>query len=100
MVTLAQRQDVLEALEAGRIDAALVAIDRLDGGWLARPGTQIVRTGCVHSLRINIGFLARAEAHDLLVAPDRVIDRARTTGELSDGTRWPAAPGSLPSTRR
>ena len=85
MVTLSQREDVLEALEAGRIDAALVAIDRLDSWRLTHPRTPIVRTGYVHPLRINIGFVARAEAKDLLVAVDRVIDRAVSSGDLQ---RW------------
>ncbi len=91
MVTLSQKQDVLEELEAGRIDAALVAVDRLDAWRLAHPATPIVRTGYVHSLRINIGFVARAEAHDLLVAVDRVIDRALAGGDLQ---RWHASAGS------
>ncbi len=91
MVTLSQRQDVLEELEAGRIDAALVAIDRLDAWRLAHPATPIMRTGYVHPLRINIGFVARAEAHDLLAAVDRVIEGATSGGELQ---RWHASAGS------
>lgn len=91
MVTLSQRQDALEELEAGRIDAALVAIDRIDAWRLAHPATPITRTPYVHPLRINLGFVARAEASDLLAAADRVIDRAIADGDLQ---RWHASAGS------
>ncbi|MEP6739268.1 MAG: transporter substrate-binding domain-containing protein [Caldimonas sp.] len=91
MVTLSQKQDALEELEAGRIDAALVAVDRFDAWRLAHPATTMVRTAYVHPLRINIGFVARIESREVLAAADRVIDRALASGELQ---RWHAAAGS------
>jgi ABC-type amino acid transport substrate-binding protein len=91
MVTLSQKQDAFEELEGGRIDAALVSIDRFDAWRLAHPTTSITRTGYVHPLRINLGFVARAEASEVLAAADRVIDRALASGDLQ---RWHAAAGS------
>ena len=91
MVSLSQQQDALAELDAGRIDAALVSVDQLDAWRLAHPATSIVRTGYLHPLRINIGFVARAERADLLAAIDRVLERALASGDLA---RWHAANGS------
>lgn len=91
MVTLSQKQDAFEELEGGRIDAALVAIDRFDAWRLAHPASPIIRTAYVHPLRINLGFVARAESSEVLAAADRVIDRALASGDLQ---RWHAAAGS------
>jgi ABC-type amino acid transport substrate-binding protein len=91
MVSLSQQQNALAELEAGTIDAALVTLDQLDAWRLAHPATPIVRTGYLHPLRINIGFVARAEDTELLAAVDRVVERALANGELA---RWHAASGS------
>lgn len=99
LVSLSQTQDVLEQLEAGRIDTTLVALDRLDAWRLTHPATTLRRTAYVHPLRINIGFVARADAPELVAAADRVIDAAVTNGTLQrwateTGTTWiqPALP--------
>jgi len=60
LVTLAQNENLLEALEAGRVDAALVTFDRFDAWRLAHPQSTLRRAAYVHPLRINIGFVARA----------------------------------------
>ena len=91
MVTLSQQQDALAELDAGRIDAALVALDQLDAWRLAHPATRVVRTAYLHPLRINLGFVARTERTDLIAAVDRVVDAALANGELA---RWHAANGS------
>ena len=91
MVSLSQNQNVFEELEAGRLDATLVPIDRLDAWRLAHPETTLRRAAYVHPLRINIGFVARSEARDLLSAADRVIAAALANGELE---RWSAQTGT------
>jgi len=91
LVSVAQNEDVLALLEAGRFDAALVPLDRLDAWRLAHPATLLRRAAYVHPLRINIGFVARAEAGALLEAADRVIDRALANGDLQ---RWSADSGA------
>jgi len=91
LVTVAQNQDVLEQLEAGRFDATLVSLDRLDAWRLSHPGSALRRAAYVHPLRINLGFVARAEANQVLGAANRVIERALATGDLQ---RWSDAAGS------
>jgi ABC-type amino acid transport substrate-binding protein len=91
LVSVAQNEDVLALLEAGRFDATLVPLDRLDAWRLAHPATPLRRAAYVHPLRINIGFVARAEASALLEAADRVIARALADGDLQ---RWSADSGA------
>ena len=90
VVSLSQNQDVLEQLEAGRFDATLVALDRLDAWRISHPGTALRRAAYVHPFRINIGFVAIAEATDVLAAANRVLDRALANGDLQ---RWSAEAG-------
>ena len=91
LVTLAQNEDVLEALEAGRVDAALVMFDRYDAWRIAHPQSALRRAAYVHPLRINVGFVARAESAPTVAVADRVIDAARASGELQ---RWSEASGA------
>ncbi len=90
-VSLSRTDDVLALLEAGRFDAALVPLARLDAWRMAHPTTLLQRTSYVHPLRINIGLVGRADAPELLAAADRVIDRARASGELE---RWALEAGA------
>jgi ABC-type amino acid transport substrate-binding protein len=99
IVSLSQNQNALEEIEAGRLDATLVPIDRLDAWRLAHPQTTLRRAAYVHPLRINIGFVARSEAQELVSAADRVLAAALANGELErwavqTGTTWiaPAEP--------
>jgi ABC-type amino acid transport substrate-binding protein len=97
IVSLAQNQNVLEELEAGRFDATLVALDRLDAWRLAHPASTLRRAAYTHPLRINLGFVALADAAELVAAADRVIGRATSNGDLrrwseETGTTW-VAPG-------
>jgi ABC-type amino acid transport substrate-binding protein len=91
IVTLAQNDDVLAALDEGRIDAALVTFDRYDAWRLAHPQSAVRRTAYVHPLRINIGMVARSESAALVTAANRVIDAARASGDLQ---RWSEASGA------
>ena len=61
-------------------------------GFAALIGVLAVRrTGYVHPLRINIGFVAREESAPLVAAANRVIDAARASGDLQ---RWTEASGA------
>jgi ABC-type amino acid transport substrate-binding protein len=91
LVSLAQNENVLEQLEAGRFDATLVPIDRLDAWRLAHPDTVLLRAAYVHPLRINIGFVARSDAQNLVSAADSVIARSLANGDLQ---RWAAQTGT------
>ena len=90
-VSLSRTDDVLALLEAGRFDATLVPLDRLDAWRLSHPTTRLRRTSYLHPLRINIGLVARAAAPEVLAAANRVIDRARASGELE---RWTTEAGA------
>lgn len=103
VVSLSQNQDVLEQLEAARFDATLVPYDRLDAWRLAHPDTALRRAAYTHPLRINIGFVARSDAPEVIAAADRVIERALAGGSLQrwseqSGTTWvvPAEPRVSP----
>jgi ABC-type amino acid transport substrate-binding protein len=99
IVSLAQNQNVLEELEGGRFDATLVALDRLDAWRLAHPASALRRAAYIHPLRINIGFVALADAGEIVAAADRAIAHAAANGDLrrwyeETGTSWvaPAEP--------
>ena len=91
LVSLSRNEDPLEQLEAKRIDATLISLDRLDAWRLAHPETALRRTPYLHPLRINIGFVARSDAPDVLAAASRVIAQALASGDLA---RWSAESGS------
>jgi len=91
LVSLRQDQDALAELDAGRIDATLTPLDRLDAWRLAHPGTPLRRTAYLHPLRINIGFVGLAGNAASIAAADGVIAQARASGELA---RWTAEAGA------
>ena len=73
-----------------RFDAAVVALDRLDAWRIAHPDTALRRTPYLHPFRVNIGFVARSDAPDVLAAANRVIERSLANGDLQ---RWSAESG-------
>lgn len=92
LVTLGQRENSLEALAAGRVDATLVALSSYDAYRLAHPEAQLFRAKYVHPLRINIGFVG-LEEEPALAASSTVIARSLANGELaswakSAGATW------------
>jgi len=91
VVSVSQNQDVLTELDAGRFDATLVPLTRLDAWRLAHPDTTLRRAAYVHPLRINIGFVGLASAVEPLAAADKVIARALANGDLE---RWAAESGT------
>lgn len=91
LVNLSQNEDALEQLDAGKIDATLSSLDRYDAWRLEHPASAVRRAGYVHPLRINVGFVARSDAPEVLAAANRVISRSLTNGELQ---RWAVASGT------
>lgn len=91
LVSLSQNDSALEQLEDGRIDATLVSLDQFDAWRLAHPSSALRPAAYVHPLRINIGFVARAEATQVLAAAHQVITGALANGDLE---RWATASGS------
>lgn len=91
LVSVSANKDALDELDAGRIDATLVSLDRYDAWRLTHPGSALRRAAYVHPLRINIGFVTRADAPELVAAANRVIDRSLADGALA---RWSATGGA------
>lgn len=90
LVTLSQREDLLEALESGRFDATLTPLNKYDAYRLAHPATRLSRAAFVHPLRINLGFVGLENEPAPIAAGNRVIERAMASGELA---RWAEATG-------
>lgn len=91
LVTLSQRENALEALESGRLEATLVALSAYDAYRLRNPATRLARASYVHPLRVNLGFVGLEKEPDLLAAANQVIERALADGQLA---RWAQAAGA------
>jgi ABC-type amino acid transport substrate-binding protein len=91
IVSVSRDKEVLDLLEAGSLDATLVPVDRFDAWRANNPKHQLRRESYVHPMRINIGFVALADATDVLAATNKVITTARVSGELQ---RWTADAGA------
>jgi ABC-type amino acid transport substrate-binding protein len=98
IVSVSRGKEVLDMLESGSLEASLVPIDRFDAWRAKNPKHQLRRESFVHPLRINIGFVARAEATEVLAAADKVINAARASGELQRWTTEAGATWIEPST--
>jgi len=90
IVSLSQNEDLLAELEKGSFETALVTLDRFDAWRLGHPASVLERASYTHPLRINIGFVARSEAAELIAAVDKIIKAAIASGELK---RWSEASG-------
>jgi ABC-type amino acid transport substrate-binding protein len=91
LVTLNQRENALEALEAGRFEATLASLATYDAYRLRNPATRLVRAAYVHPLRVNLGFVGLENEKDLLAAANQVISRTIADGQLE---RWAQAAGA------
>ena len=91
LVSLSRNEDALEQLAAGKFDMTLVGIDRFDAWQLAHQGSSLRRAAYLHPLRINIGFVARSDAREVMAAANLIIARALADGDLQ---RWATAAGS------
>ena len=91
LVTLSQRENLLEALEAGRFEAALATLGSYDAYRLRNPETRLTRASYVHPLRVNLGFVALETNIEILTGANRIIERSLADGELG---RWAQAAGA------
>ncbi len=98
IVSVSRGKEVLDMLDSGSLDASLVPIDRFDAWRVKNPKHQLRRESYVHPLRINIGFVARADAPDVLASADKVITAARASGDLQRWTTEAGATWIEPST--
>jgi len=91
LVTLPQRgASVFELMQAGKLDAGVVAAGLYDAWKLERPDSPLTLTEYRRPLGINLGFVAAPQGADALRAASRVIERAVDNGELA---KWAAEEG-------
>lgn len=74
---------LLGALEAGEIDAALVALHRFDAYRREHADTRLRGTGFNYPLALNLGYVALSGNAALLDRVNAVLDSMLATGELS-----------------
>jgi ABC-type amino acid transport substrate-binding protein len=79
---VAQRGRILERIEAGEYDAALVSLRRLDAHRAANPATRLKATGYFHRVGPNMGFVGLVEKTDLIEDVSRAIAEMAEKGEL------------------
>ena len=91
LVTLTQRENALEALDAGRFEATLASLATYDAYRLRNPATRLARAAYVHPLRVNLGFGDLEKNGELVSTANAVISRALADGQLE---RWAQAAGA------
>ena len=74
-------RSLLERLDVGEYDAALVDLHRFDGYRVAHPATALKLTGYLHPVGFNLGFVGLARQADVIHAIDAMISQW-----LQDGT--------------
>lgn len=82
VVHVGARQNVIEQLEQGDYDAALVDLHRFEAYRSAHPRTGLVLTGYRHSLGFNMGFVTLADDHALIGQVDAALAALKRTGTL------------------
>jgi ABC-type amino acid transport substrate-binding protein len=87
IVSLSRGEDLLQWVDDGRIDAALVAHDRLDVWKSRHPGTDLKSTGYNYPLRINLGFVALSSSASLLDKTNAFLREATRSDRLQPWAR-------------
>jgi ABC-type amino acid transport substrate-binding protein len=90
MVSLAQGEDVWQALNTARIDAVLVPTTAWDAYRARHTDTRLQVSSWRRPLGVNMGWVALADRVDLIAAMNRVIQRSLASGELQ---RWAESAG-------
>lgn len=76
------RDALLSGLEAGEIDAALIALHRFDAYRLEHPDTRLRGTGFDYPLALNLGYVSLSENAALIDRVNTVLDSMLASGEL------------------
>ena len=83
LVSLGWRDDPLRELEAGRFDAALIELNRLDAYRMKNAGTRLAATGYLLPLRFNLGFAALESRRELIESVNAILRELQAQGRLS-----------------
>jgi ABC-type amino acid transport substrate-binding protein len=100
LVSMPQRgESVFQSMQAGKLDAGLVAAGLYDAWKLEHPDSPFVLADYRRPLGINLGFAAAPQGAEALRAANRAIERALDNGDLAkwaaeEGVSWmkPTAP--------
>lgn len=90
LLSVSQKEEVLDTVADGRAGAALVALARFDGWKLAHRDSPLQVTAWRRPLDVNLGFVTLEAAAPLRAVIDRVIGTALADGTLA---RWAAEEG-------
>jgi ABC-type amino acid transport substrate-binding protein len=77
------RDELLERLENGEYDAALVELRRFDAYRAKYPETKLTASGYYSPIGFNMGFVGLSTNQDLIEKIDRSIARMLDNGELT-----------------
>ena len=78
---------LLQRLDSGEIDAALLDLRELDAWRLAHPATRVAASGYVHSFGFNIGFVALSTDGALVRQVDTALANLLADGSLTNTAR-------------
>jgi ABC-type amino acid transport substrate-binding protein len=83
LVSLGWRDDPLRELEAGKFDAALIELNRLDAYRLRQAGTRLAATGYLLPFRFNLGYAALEARRELIESVNAILRELEAQGRLS-----------------
>lgn len=87
VVSLGQRDNPLAELEAGKFDATLIELNRLDAYRIAHAGTRVAATGYLLPFRFNLGFAALESKRDVIVSVNAILRELQGQGRLPEFAR-------------
>ncbi|MGY3450825.1 substrate-binding periplasmic protein [Bradyrhizobium sp. USDA 4353] len=77
------RDDLLGALEQGKLDATLLDTRRFDAYRAAHPESKLVASGYNYPIGANRGYVALASSAELLASVDKVLAEIAASGDLA-----------------
>ena len=83
LVSLGWRDDPLAELEAGKFDATLIELNRLDAYRIRRADTRLAATGYLLPFRFNLGFAALESKRDVIESVNAILRELQAQGRLS-----------------
>lgn len=87
LVSLGWRDDPLAQLEAGKFDATLIELNRLDAYRIAHADTRVAATGYLLPFRFNLGFAALESKRDVIESVNAILRELQAQGRLSEFAR-------------
>jgi ABC-type amino acid transport substrate-binding protein len=76
------RGQLMEKVDAGEFDAAMVDLGRLDAYRAEHPDTNVTASGFYYRLGFNMGFVALSTQTDLIDRINRALSELRAAGKI------------------